>query len=439
MAKGRSGPSCTARRWLGLGVGLLLWAPPLGAQTLPVPVLPPERPTAPEPTASAEPPAPGAPRRPEPVEVTSARLRPWEYVLGLSAGWDHNIDFLVPHGPSGLGVVPRGAVARVFSTPQALLRTTVAAGGIGYLQRGEPRRFYTDLGLEASYRSSPSTDWHASADYGLGYSDSSRVLLEQGVSLPIVKMRSLNAALGLSRKLGARTSLRLDGRLYRTDFDSPDQIDGQSVRGTIGVQHHFDVRTSATLGYSVEPVRSAQAGRYYATHFASLQWTRLVSPRSGLLLESGASYTPEAALAALDQKGSFFGGASFTRQVKRSTFTAFVRHEVTPAFGLGVSRRDVRSGLRGAIPFGSRWDLRLTATHVEPDHGQGPTRAAASSDEALAAVVRRLGRRVELTGEGGYRRRGPAGAAPAVASFHAGVSVVLLSPSGESIALTPTR
>jgi hypothetical protein len=253
-----------------------------------------------------------------------------------------------------------------------------------------------------------------------------------------VKTRSLTATLGLSRKMGTHTSLRVDGRLYRTEFDSPGLINGQSVRGTIGLERQLSPRSTAAIGYSLEGVLSGQKGKPYVTHFASIQWTRVLSLRSALLLEAGGSDTPEAARAALDQKSNFFGGASFTRQIRRSSVTLFVRHEVTPAFGLGVSHVDLRWGLRGAIPVGGGWQFRVVASHVQPESGPA-ARLFASSDEAFMALGHRLGRRLELSGEGRYRRRSATGAAPAIEAFHAGLFLALLTPSGGAIALAPAR
>jgi hypothetical protein len=427
-------------RLLGASIGLLVLTGRLAAQTLPVPVLPPEPAPEPGPTPSPAAPPQGSAAPAEVVDASARpRLRPWEYALGVGVDWDGNIDFLAPNGPGGVAVVPRGGLSRVVSASTGQLRATAAAGGTGYLEQGEPRRYYADFDLEGRYQSSPSTNWDASARYGFGYSDSSRILLEQGVSLPVVKTRSLTATLGLSKNVGAHTSLRIDGRVYRTEFDSPGLIDGQSVRGTIGLERQLSHRSTAAIRYSLEGVRSGRQGRSYFTHFASVQVTRVLSLRSALLLEGGGSDTPDAARAALEQKGSFFGGASFTRQIGRSSLTLFVRHEVTPAFGLGVSHVDLRSGLRGAIPVGRGWEVRMVASHVQPRSGQVAERMFASSDEAFVALGRRLGRHLELSGEGRYRRRSSTRATPAIEAFRAGVFLALLTPSGGAIALAPAR
>jgi hypothetical protein len=280
---------------------------------------------------------------------------------------------------------------------------------------------------------SPHSEVRANASYGIGYSDRSRVLLDQATALPVVKARTLSAALGLTSRRGRHTSVRLDGRLYRTEFDSPALIDGQSVRATIGVETVRE-RTIPAFEYAVEQVGSDRTGRPYLTHFAALQWTRVLSARSALLLQGGASLTPEAARAGLEHEKSFFGGAAFTHRSKRSSLTVFVRREVAPAFGLGQSRLELRSGLEAALPLGRAWELRLFGAHVTPDSGPAAERAYGASDDLLTSLGRRLGRRVEVSAETRYRRRGASARYPALESLQAGLFVTVLSPSGRALA-----
>jgi hypothetical protein len=295
--------------------------------------------------------------------------------------------------------------------------------------------------VAGTYHPSPHTTWRANASYEPGYSDSSRILLDQGVLLPLVKTRSFAGALGLSRKMGRRTSLRMNGRFYRTDFDSdaPGLINGESVRGAVTLERQLGGRGTAAIEYAVEDVLSDQTGRSYLTHFGSVQWTRVLSRRSALLLEVGASHTPDAQRAGLERQEGFFGGATFNRRVKRSNITLFVRREVTPAFGIGVSRLELRGGLGATIPMGRHWELRMAASRVQLDTPPAVERAYPSSDDALAALGRRLGRRLELSGEARYRRRGATSATPMIEALQAGLFLTLLTPSGRTIGPGPGR
>jgi hypothetical protein len=419
-------PRCLLRA----GIGALLLTTPVAAQTLPIPGLPPEPPPEAEPTPPAKPGAkpvePVAPPEPE-------RPRPWEYAVGAGFGWDSNIDFQVADGPSSVAIVPRGALSRVFWGPRGELRLTGAGRWTGFPEQSDLDRYYATLGLDGSYRTSPTTTWRTRASYEFGYSDSSQVLLAQGVLLPLVKTRTLAAAVGLSQQLGTRTTLVVDARIYQTVFDAPGLVNGQSVRGTVGFQRQLGPLNTATFSYALEDVLSDQAGRYYLTQFGSLQWTRLFSQRSALLLEAGMSYTPDFVLAGLAGKESFFGGVTYRRQVKRSNLTAYVRREVTPAFGTGTSRLDLRVGLGAIVPMGRLWELQMTASQVWPDTPQEIQQAYGVSDDAIVALSRRLGARFELSGESRYRRNGSTTTVPGITEFRAGVFLTLFTPGGRGI------
>jgi hypothetical protein len=404
----RAGRSIAARALAGLAAALVLDARLL-AQTLPVPALPADGALAAE------------PRRPP----------PWEYALGLGTGYDSNIDFLVPDGPRGALFLPRGALARVLASPRGRLRLTAAGGWTAYPQEGELGRYQAEGRIDGSWRSSPATTWRADARHGAGHTDSSPILLAQGVSLPVVRMRSTAAALGV-RKEGTATAFRADARYHRAAFDSGALIDGRSLRGTLALERALGSRNTGALEYALESVLSDAEGRSYRTHFASLQWTRLLSPRSALLVEAGASYTPDAARAGLERREGFFGGASFNRQVGRAGLTLFVRREVTPAFGLGVSRLETRAGLGTTAPVGRDWELQIMASHVRPDAVAGG-RPYGVTDDAFVSLGRRLGRRLEVSAEARYRRRGAARTLPEVQAVQASVFVTVLSPSGRAL------
>lgn len=419
-----------AFRVLCTATGLLVWTTRLAAQTSPMPAVPEEAdplPTRP-PDAGGNPPAPSLPD-----SAASTRPQPWEYAFGVGVGWDSNIDFLTPDGPRDVAAVPRVLLTRVFAGPRGQIRATGAGRWTGYPHHEELRQYYADASLEGNYRSSARTNWRGSASYEVGDTASSRILLEQGVALPRVRTRSTSGTFGLTRKLGTpRTSLRLDARVYRTEFDAPGLIDGESARATLGLERQLSARNTAVLEYSLENVMSDQAGRAYLTHFASLRWTRVLSPRSAVLLEAGASQTPDAARAGLEHGQSFFGGASFSRHVSRSAFTLFIRREVTPAFGIGLSRLELRAGLGTTIPMGRVWELQMFASHVQPENRPAAGRAFASTDDALLVLGRHLGRQIAVTAEARYRRQGATTTLPMIQGIRAGLFVTLLTPAART-------
>ena len=215
--------------------------------------------------------------------------------------------------------------------------------------------------------------------------------------LPVVPTQTAAVGLGVTRRLGARTSLRLDARGYSANFDQADAasaglVDGRSVRGTASLDWMIGSRDTTGIVYSLEadldrvpPAAGEEESQSYLTHFGSLQWnhvlvlpqcdparrraaaTRRIPPRRG-------SRSPGASTAVL----------SYNRKVKRSNVTLFARREVAPAFGLGVSRLDTRFGLIATIPMGRAWTLDLTGTHVLPETPESVDYSYSTPDEASA-------------------------------------------------------
>jgi len=411
----------------------------VSAQTLPVPTLPPEPPPDVETaTPSQEPPGTEAGGAPGTVSASH-----WEYGLSVGVGYDSNISFRLPDGPSSRAILSRGRLARVFTGPNGRLRLAGTGSWNRYFEASTLNRYNAGLSLDGSHRSSLDTAWQAGASYDLGYSDSSQILSDQGVLLPLVRTRTATGRLGVTRRLGERTSFRLHGRISRVEFDQQDVgarglVDGQSLRGTAALERTLGQRDSAAIEYSLGATLARQAPTpgggdghpYYFTHYGSLQWNHVLSRRSAFVLEGGASYTPEAETAGVGRRVSFYGGAAYSRQVKRSDLMLFVRREVTPAFGLGVSRIQTRFGLAATIPMGRAWTLRIRGTHIVLETPEGAAFTYGTPDEASASLSRSLGRHFAVSGEGRYRRRGAAGAIPAIDGYQVGIFLSLGGPSG---------
>lgn len=420
----------TETRLFLAGAGVLVLTSRLAAQTLPLPEMPAK--TAPMPEVQPSPGPPGeAPQAPAPTIDPLEPPRPaaWQFALGAGLAWNDNIDFRAVDGRSDVMLIPRGSIARVFRNPRGELRAAASGFWTGYREQKDFRQYFAEFGLDGTYNSSPRTAWQASASYGIGDSASARILREQGVALPRVKTRSLDGTLGVSHSMGQRSALHIEGRFQGTDFDSPDLIDGGSARVAVGLDREIGDRTTAGIGYALEHVLSDRPDGSYLTHFASVQWTRVVSRRVAVLLQGGASSTPEAARVGLEQAQSFFGGASVTGKIKRSSVTLFLRREVAPAFGTGDSRLDLRSGLRATIAMGRAWELRIDTSHVRPDGPSARTAQGASYD-GFASLGRRLGGWLEVSADTRFRRLDAAGGLPEIQELQAGVFLSLLTGPG---------
>jgi hypothetical protein len=429
--KGRRSRLGLLLRLLAAPVVVVLATTALGAQTLPVPVLPPEIvvPDTPPLTPDGKP-APAQPFEP----VPQLRPRAWEYALGAGAGWDSNIEFAQPDGPGGGVFAPRARAARIFWSPRGELRAVAGTRWDAYPSDSELNRYYADFSLDGEYHPGPHTTWRGDASYGFGYTDAYPILLQQGVALPLAKTRMLVGGVTFLQQLAPRTTLRIDARINRAEFEAPLLTNGSALRGTVALERQLGVRNTVALVYAVEDVLTDEANRHYTTHFGSLQWTRLLSLRSAFLLEGGLSYTADAARVGLGQRESFFGGASYTRKVGASGVTLFLRREVTPAFGLAVSLLETRGGLRVEAPLSRDWRLRLEGDHTQPDNAEAAGLIGRPPySEAIFQVVRRIGKTAEVSGETRYRRRGATSTLGLISSFQAGVYITLTPPGGAKL------
>jgi hypothetical protein len=422
--------------------GTMVLATTASAQTQPLPTLPPEQPP------DVAPATPGDAGDDGDDDYGADGLGSggppqWQYSLGVGAGYDSNINYSVVEGPSSWAITPRGGLSRTFTSPRGSLGLSAWGRYLHYTQQTDLDRYYANVGVVGTHRPSLSTTWRAAVAYGLDYTDTSPILTDQGVLLPLVKTHTGTGSLGWSRTLGLRTSMRIDARYYYTHFDEQDAaalrlVDGHSLRGTIGFEHGVGMRDGLGYVYSVEAARSRSSplleetnGRsYYLTHFGSLAWNHVLSDKSGLLIDAGVSYTPESAQAGLARRASFYGGASYSLQTRDSSFSASVRREVAPAFGLGVSRVVNRFGLGATFSLGRAWILHVDGTYVLPENPEGALNSYGSRSEAFVRLARRLGRHFDISGEARYRHREGAAGFPDLAGYQAGLFVSFFGPAG---------
>jgi hypothetical protein len=417
-------------------VGTVVFATTLSAQTQPVPNLPP-----PEPPPDAASATPGDEDSGAGGSGSGGRPQ-WHYDLGVGAGYDSNINYRVSEGPSSWAITPRGSLSRTFTGQRGDFGLSLSSRYLGYPEQKDLNRYYANVGLLGTHRPSLSTTWRFGATYGYGYSDSAPILTDQGVLLPLVQTQTGTGRLGWARTLGLRTSLRIDARYYHTHFNQEDAaalrlVDGQSLRGTIGLEHGVGLRDGLSVLYSLETARSRSPQLaatnerfYYLTHYGTLQWNHVLSPKSGLMLDAGASYTPESEQAGLARRFSFYGGASYSFQTRRSSFAALARREVAPAFGLGVSRVVNRFGLNGTFSLGRAWTLHLSGTYVLPENPGGTLNTYGNRSDGFVALGRRLGQHFEISGEARYRHREGTAGFPDIDGYQAGLFVSVFGPRG---------
>jgi hypothetical protein len=393
------------------------------AQTQPLPPLPPQPLPAPSPPATQP---PGALPLPAPVPAPSPPA-PWDFELGMGGVWESNVEFVADRTEDWL-FVPRLHLSRLLWRPRAETRIAVDSAGFVYQEQKNLNRVDAAVGLEGTYELSRHVKWLIGGSYTYGHADTSSVLGEQGVLLPLTRADTITGSTGLAWQTGVRTTFSLGARYYGVQFEDPAYVDGQSLRASADLSRRMGPRDSLALVYAFERTDD-QVKR--DTHYGSLQYTTTIGRASGLLLEGGLSYTRDATDVELQDPWNYFGGVSVNHSLGRSNLAAFYRYEVLPAFGLGGVRAGHRVGLNATLPFGRFVELGLQGGYFD-EKARGEVQPYRSTD-AGATLGFRLAPVVLLSLQGDYRRQRTTGSSPSdVEDVRAGVFLSIVSRSRAS-------
>lgn len=400
------------------------------AQTTGIPTLPP----ADEPVAD---PAAGA-AAPATTASGPARQASWDYSLGLALGWESNAGLMqLSDAPSDYAAQLRGNLARSVRTVRSTFNFAANAVAFTYLEQKDYNRLDGSLALDASRRFSAATTGSLGLSAGYFHTDSSPILGEQGVLLPLASTVNYTGNLAVNHQLSPRTSLGLSLRGYRVVFPDSEFDAGGSVRFGAEAARRPNPRDTLALSYGLERasvlggVEPGTSSGAFWTHYGSGRWERVLSPRTAFGVDVGASYTQDAASSTLSQPWNFFGGVGLNRQINRSSLTAFYRREVLPAFGLGGLRLTDRLGLELTTPLGRNWSTALGGSYARTA-GNEPLEDAIRYLDAHASIGRGLSRRLRLSLDGRYLYQSQAGETPAIDNYRVGL-VLSFGPGGHGL------
>ncbi len=395
---------------LGVGAAHAQTSPPTVLPTrdevLPVPgLLGPQIPSIPPPTVPTPTPPrpgaaePGAPERP-PVVSKAVPPRAWTFSMGLGVGWDENIDASVANGPSSWAGVLSARLSYLHYRPNGQIRVSAGGSATGYRDFHEYNRPNGGGSVDGRWRLARDVDASLSAGYAYGHTDNSDWLMDQGLLYPLSPMQTYTGSARLSWRVAGRTSMYADARGVRTDFESAGLSTSNSARVSVGLDQAIGKRDSLGLESAWE---RAWEPEQLETLFASAQWRHTLTPRTGIFLEGGVSWTTGSPPDKLARGNNFFGGASLSRQIGgKSIINAGYRREVVPVFGIGGARLVDRFNLAFSATLGRSWLAGFGATYaLESDPASGGSFSTVYSDASLG---RRLGRYWSLSVAGRYRR-----------------------------------
>lgn len=395
------------------------------AQTQPIPELP-------EPTPE--------PPRDEGGEVavaipTTSRPSPWEYSLGAGIGWESNVGLGTGESPSDFGGILRGGLTYAARKRAGELRLAGDAVGYAYVDQTRFNRVDGNLSFDGSRRFTERTSGTLGLGVSYAHSDTSQILIDQGVILPLTRTAGYSASAAASHQMSQRTGLRGTVRAYRFDFpDSVDVQGGASLRTSLALSRRLDERNALSFEGAAERAwqladSTAPSSPVYWTYYGSSQWNRQVSPRTALMFEGGASYTPEGETAGLGRTWSFYGGVSANQRFKRSTLTAYYRREVVPLFGVGGLRAADRLGFDLSAPLGRRWGGSLGGSFTRDAFGSSSAERQHTADTNMRLGFR-VARRLSLSAEARYLYRSSPSPTPSTNDFRVGIFLSLVRPTG---------
>lgn len=335
----------------------------------------------------------------------------WDYSLGLGESWLSN---LTPGGPYDFATIGRGRLEGNRVRPGRELRLAAEGEGRAYALNPPLNRIDWRLGFDGQFRLSRRTAGALALGFDYGHSDTSTVLVDQVIYVPLTRTRGYSAVADLRHRVNPGLTLRAAARAYRMDFPESNLFsDSTSLRFTGGVNRAFGPRNTVGLEYSAglteQAALSDLLGGSLWTHYQSLQWSHTLSPRAAFLVEGGVSYSPSFGEGGLQRSWDYFGGVSASRKLRRASLGAFYRREVLPAFGVRVAHLANRVGCSLDVPIGLAYVLDLRAFYGR-EVQQGPQAYDPQSvADASFKLVRAFGRRLRGALEGRYRHQSAPG------------------------------
>jgi hypothetical protein len=399
-----------------LAVGFASAAAMAGAQTESLPVLVLDAPPADPDGGPGSTDAPGS--------INAEERDRWEYAVGAGAGWESDVGLQVSTpGPSDFGGSTFLDVSWLAVRPRSRTRMAGGATATVYAEQTDYNRWEGDAGFSTSRKLSRNTTGALGLAADYGYTDTSRILSDQGQILPITRAISYAGNIGVSTRLSSRNDLRVNARAYRVDFPDSDLLqDSTSLRLTAAFDRRLGQRDTLGAEYSSEGANRVEGSLTYWTHYVSANWQRTVARETSLRVRMGASYTP-ALEGETSQLWRFYGGVGLSRTVRGSRLGAAYNREVLPVFGLEGVRFADRFTLTAAIPLGRSWQMDLAAYYMMDAETAASGDRAASTDGS-AGLSTRLSRRSWLSARGRYYRRASFEGIPTLDNYRVGLFFV---------------
>ncbi len=330
----------------------------------------------------------------------------WSAFLGLYGGYVTNLDFERPDDSGVPGIAGRGSVSHTHRGPRNELSFSMQGGGVYYREHTDANAADGSVQLATSHKFSRRANLKFDANAAYVTTDLSRILVDTGLQLERSQTQNYGGGVGFDLTTGKRTTLGLNARYDRVDFDDPQLIDTESGTAGVSLSRRYSSRSSLSLLYNFIRTNAIRYG--YDSHQASLGWSRALTRRLTFSLASGAGYALEPPLD--DRRADrlyYYGTAGLSGQVRRSTVNLQLRRSINPAYGLGGNLLSYGAALSAGIPVGRHINLAMGGVHTWSEDPAGLRSSAFVSDDANASFSLTFRRRLGLSLGYLFRRYDP--------------------------------
>ena len=355
---------------------------------------------------------------PTPLPVPGVLAPPAKRPPGFSVagnfgtGWDTNPTWQAE--PSGsIAGYGNGSLAKTWSSPLFSL-TASGNGDASVFQSGvSANRLDYGGGLEAAGALGAHTGLALAARGDVLHNDQLFDPLTAGLLLPVTKTKTLSTTAALTRQLGTRSELGIDGSWSRVMFDSPQLVDGSSLSATARASRGVTARGRVSASYAYMTNDYETTGRTHV-HTMAAGYSSGLGRRSQLSLSAGGEASQRGTPAYV---WSLYLNALYSVTGRRNAFVAAYRRGVNPGPGFGEDRLlGVFSASFSSAP--KNWlSVSLSGSHGNSTRGTGSEQQPYKTDEASASLRARLNRDLGLTLLQEYRRQSAVAAIQALADY----------------------
>ena len=345
----------------------------------------------------------------------------YSFSLGLYGGYESNIEFFVPDGPSDAWGSARASLSHTKRSPRGNFSLSLDGAGTRYQDNRSFDRIDGSGSLAASRQLSERSTLSFSGSASYLPTELSRILITSGVQLPRDSTLGISGGLGLDIRSGEKGTVGFNLRYDRIDFESP-RPPGHPVRECdLPAQSQAEHPQRSLVQLRLPP--DLRRGVQVRQPLGRARVDAPDPPAPVLSVASGAGYSREPIeTGELAESWHYYGTAGLDGRIRRSTINLQFRRSVNPAYGLGGNVLSYGALLSWSIPIGKARLPDVRGVHTWSEDPTSQTEQFVS-DDANASLSFQFVRELGMSLDYGYRRSDPA-AGEVVESHRASIGFI---------------